>query len=283
MHRALWVGGFFGLVGPILLGCSSSSANGASPDGGGGGGSSSGGGTTSSGGAGSSGGSASGGGTVSGAQSLIGTWDLLLAAPMMMPTANGGPGVTITVGQNSLAVASPGFTLMATRTGNALTFADDEEPGNGGSDVALTATQTAASFNAGILPFDLGGSWAMKIVPTGGATVMTCTLAVSSTEIDGSCNKITDGFTFSFTTTKMTSAASMLGDFGGTWMNTWTWPGMGGGTYPCQLEFTGNSITTCPLGPTNGSPLTGITFTYDGAGVASGVAAGSAEYSVTRR
>lgn len=104
---------------------------------------------------------------MSGAQSLIGTWDLLLAAQMMMPTANGGPGVTITVGQNSLAVASPGFTLMATRTGNALTFADDEEPGNGGSDVALTATQTAASFNAGILPFDLGGSWAMKIVPTG--------------------------------------------------------------------------------------------------------------------
>lgn len=112
---------------------------------------------------------------------------------------------------------------------------------------------------------------------------MTCTLAVSSTEIDGSCNKITDGFTFSFTTTKMTSAASMLGDFGGTWMNTWTWPGMGGGTYPCQLEFTGNSITTCPLDPMSGSPLTGITFTYDGASVASGVAAGWAEYSATRR
>jgi len=61
---------------------------------------------------------------------------------------------------------------------------------------------------------------------------------------------------------------------------------MNGGTFPCALDFTGNSITTCAGGPMNGevtgSPLAGITFTYDGANTLSGAAQGWAEYSATR-
>jgi hypothetical protein len=84
----------------------------------------------------------------------------------------------------------------------------------------------------------------------------------------------------------MSTAASGFGDFGGTWNNTWTVPGTNGGTFPCTLDFTGNSITTCAGGQMNGevtgSPLAGITFTYDGANTVSGAAQGWAEYSATR-
>jgi hypothetical protein len=210
--------------------------------------------------------------------SLIGTWDVILG-----PLGATGPVTTVTVGQNSLTVNSPDFVLTATRTGSALTFTDEQTIGNPGNNAVLTATQTASPFNAGILPFDLGGSWAMQIVPAGQSTFMTCTLTVSSTEIDGACQKVAGGFDFSFTTTKMSSAASSLGDFGGKWTNTWIWPGTTGGSYPCELDFIGNTITTCPSVTTNKSPLTGITFTYDGASTASGAATGWAEYSATRQ
>jgi hypothetical protein len=195
----------------------------------------------------------------------------------------------VTIGQDSLMVNSPDFILNATRAGNALTFTDEQTIGNPSSNVVLTAAQTAATFNAGILPFNLGGSWTMQIGPPGQSAVETCTLTVSSTEIDGACHGVSRPLIdFSFTTMKMTSAASSLGDFGGTWMSTWTSPGASGGTYPCLITFMGNTITTCSggaviNGAVNGTPLSGITFTYDGANKASGAAQGWAEYSATRR
>jgi hypothetical protein len=151
----------------------------------------------------------------------------------------------------------------------------------------LTATQTAGTFNAGIVPFDLGGSWTMQAGPKGGAPTLTCTLNVTAAEIDGACQQVSPaGPWFGFTTQKMSAAASSFGDFGGKWLNTWTNPGTGGGTFPCTLDFTGNSITTCAGGAVNGqisgSPLPGITFTYDGANTVSGAAQGWAEYSATR-
>jgi len=234
---------------------------------------------------GASGGDAGGldGGTSTGGPSLVGTWDLMTT--QMGDTSS--VTTTVTIGQDSLTVMSPGFNLTATRTGSALTFTDEQTLSEPNNNVVLTATQTAAAFNTGILPFNLGGSWTMQIVPAGQTTVMTCTLTVSSTEIDGACQKVTqDGFDFHFTTAKMTAAASSLGDFGGTWMNTWT-SGADGGAYPCQLDFTGNGLTTCAGGAMNGeitgTPLSGITFTYDGANTVSGVAQGWAEYSATRR
>jgi hypothetical protein len=179
----------------------------------------------------------------------------------------------VVIGQDSLTVTSPSFTLTAVRTGNSVAYTD-MAPGS----IVLDATQTVAPFDTGILPFNLGGSWAMQITQ-GAGTVETCTLSVSASEIDGSCQKITGGFNFSFTTTKMSSAASALGDFGGKWMNVW------GGTYPCELDFLGNGITTCTPGDAsvNRNVLQGITFTYDGANTASGIAQGWAEYSATRR
>jgi hypothetical protein len=277
MNRALWV---CGLCGFVSAGCSSSTGPGdtAGADGAAAGGAEGGGpsGGADGGGGGSSGGAATGG------TSLTGTWDLVTT----QDGTSGAVPTTVAIGQDSLTVTSPEFTLTAVRTGQTLTFTDEDSPGDPGNNVALTAIQTAASFNAGILPFDLGGSWAMQIVPAGGSPVMTCTLTVSSTEIDGACQKVTDdGFDLNFTTKKMTSAASSLGDFGGTWMNNWE--GTGGVYYPCELDFIGNSITTCPGqvkdGEITGSPLTGITFTYDGANTASGAAQGWAEYSATRR
>ena len=52
-----------------------------------------------------------------------------------------------------------------------------------------------------------------------------------------------------------------------------------------ELDFLGNGITTCAgtNGGTSGHPLEGITFTYDGASTASGVAQGWAEYSAMRQ
>jgi len=260
VKQALWVGGLCGL---LSLGCSSGpSPNGPEADAGTG-----------------------SGATGTGAASLIGTWDLALTQMVQAGDAL----TTITIGQDSLTVASPDFTLTATRTGSTLTFNDNEEPPPyTGVSAALTATQTAGTFDAGILPFDLGGSWTMQIVPGGGSTVMTCTLTVSASEIDGACQHVTpDGFDFTFTTTKMAPAASSLGDFGGMWLNTWVWPGDAGGSFPCMLTFAGNTITTCPStvmnGGITGSPITGISFTYDGANQVSGAAAGWSEYSATRQ
>ena len=216
------------------------------------------------------------------AGSLVGTWNLTT-------TAMGGAGVltTVTIGQDSLSITSPSFTLTATRTSNVLAFADNAPPGVPGNAAALTATQTAGTFNAGIVPFDLGGSWTMQAGPKGGSTTVTCTLNVSAAEIDGACEDVSPARPwFSFTTQKTSPAASSFGDFGGKWTNTWTSPGMGSGTFPCTFDFTGNGITTCDggavNGQVNGSPLAGITVTYNGANTVSGSAQGWAEFSATR-
>jgi hypothetical protein len=205
-----------------------------------------------------------------------------------MGSTGAGVLTMVTIGQDSLIVTSPGFTLTAIRTGNGLTFTDNESPGvaAGAFDV-LTATQTVGTFDTGMLPFNLGGSWTMQAGPRGGAPTVTCTLTVSVAEIDGACQQLSPaGPWFSFTTRKTVAAGSSLGDFGGQWLNTWTWPGANGGTFPCTLDFTGNSISTCARGAADGqvteNPLAGITFTYDGANTASGAAQGWAEYFATR-
>jgi hypothetical protein len=280
MHRALGIAGLCGLV---CFGCANASGgSGATAEDGGGGSSggvgSSGAGGSSSGTTGSSSGVSSSGSGIT-AKSLIGTWDLTGTA---IGSVGGGPGsplATIVIGQDSLTVTDSSFTLTAVRTGNTVAYTD-MAPGT----IVLNATQTAAAFDTGILPFNLGGTWAMQIVQ-GATTVETCTLSVTTSEIDGACHVITQGIDFSFTTTKMSSAASVLGDFGGKWMNNWTWPGTSGGTYPCELDFIGSSITTCMPGDAsmNGNALQDITFTYDGANTVSGIAQSYAEYSATRQ
>jgi hypothetical protein len=212
--------------------------------------------------------------------SLIGTW---------MLTTNASNGVTtVTIGQDSLNVTSPEFSLTATRAGNALTFTDYDNPSNPSNAGVLTATQTPGAFNAGIVPFDLGGSWTMQAGTKGMSPFVTCTLDVSAGEIDGACRLVSpDGPWFHFTSQKMPgAAASIFGDFGGDWINTWTWDENDGGTFPCALHFAGSGITTCTGGAMNGrvvgSPLAGITFTYDGAHTLSGAAQGWAEFSATR-
>jgi hypothetical protein len=224
---------------------------------------------------------AEGGVAATSGNSLIGTWNLTTTST----TGTDPNATTIVIGQDSLTVTSPGnFALTAVRAGNTLAFIDEQTPGEPGNNVTLTAMQTAASFDAGILPFDLGGTWSMQIVPAGQTTVMTCTLSVSAGEIDGACRHVTDdGFDFSFTTKKMSSAASSFGDFGGTWLNTWTWPGDAGGSYPCAITFSGNDITTCAGVIEQGSQVTGISFTYDGADTTSGTVQGWGEYSATRQ
>jgi hypothetical protein len=217
-----------------------------------------------------------------GSGSLVGTWNLTT-------TEMGGAPIhtTVTVGQDSLSIVSASFTLTATRSANMLAFTDNAPPGDPGNVSLLVGNQTASPYSAGIVPFDLGGSWTMQAGPKAGSSTVTCTLTVSAAEIDGACQQTSPvGPWFSFTTQKMSPAASIFGDFGGKWINTWTTPGMGGGTFPCTLDFTGNSITTCAGGAMNGqisgSPLTGITFTYDGANTVSGSAQGWAEFSATR-
>jgi hypothetical protein len=218
-----------------------------------------------------------------GTSPLLGTWDLTTTPPGSGPVLS-----TVTLGQDSLTVTSPSFTLTASRTGSSLAFQDNENPSNVADNATLTGVQTAAAFDAGMVPFNLGGSWTMQVVPNGGTAIVTCTLQVSATEIDGACQLVSPPSAwFSFTTSKSNSVASSFGDFGGTWTNTWIWPGAMGGTYPCELNFSGASLTTCAGGAMNGqpqgSPLAGITFTYDGANTASGAAQGWAEFSATRR
>jgi hypothetical protein len=203
-----------------------------------------------------------------------------------MAGGGGAVSTTLTIGQDSLSITSPDFTLTAVRTGNVLSFTDNDPP-NGSNAGALTATQTAGTFSAGIVPFDLGGSWTMQAGPKGGSTTVTCTLKVTAMEIDGACQFLSPAAPwFSFTTAKTNAAASSFGDLGGTWTNTWTWPGMSGGMFPCALDFAGKSINTCSGGATNGqingNPLAGIAFTYDGANTVSGSAQGWAEFSATR-
>jgi hypothetical protein len=216
------------------------------------------------------------------AGSLVGTWNLTT-------TATGGAALltTVTIGQDSLSVTSPDFTLTAARTGNTLAFTDNDPPSDPGNAASLDAIQSAGAFTAGIVPFNLGGSWAIQAGPKGGSPIVACTLSVSAAEIDGTCQYLSPaGPWFDFTTRKLSPASSSFGDFGGTWTNTWTWAGTAGGTYPCMLDFTGNTITTCAGGAKDGevvgSPLAGIMFTYDGANTVSGSAQGWAEFSATR-
>jgi hypothetical protein len=243
----------YGLFGVLSISCSSTSGS-ASPD--------------------------SGAPPGTGAASLVGTWNLTTTAP-----GGGSVPTTVTIGQDSLTVSSPSFTLTAVRTGSALAFTDTDSYSHA-ADV-LTATQTAGTFNAGIVPFDLSGSWTMQGGAKGGSPTVTCTLNVTAGEVDGACQELSPpGSWFSFTTQKTSAAASSFGDFGGKWTNTWTWPGTGGGVFPCTLDFSGNTITTCAGGATDGeitgSPLAGIMFTYDGANTVSGAAQGWAEFSATR-
>jgi hypothetical protein len=194
---------------------------------------------------------------------------------------------TLTIGQDSLSITSPSFTLTAVRTGNVLSFTDNDPPNLPGNAAALTAMQTAGAFNAGVVPFDLGGSWTMEAGPKGGSPTVSCTLSVTAAEIDGACQSIPPSSSwFTFTTKKTSAAASSFGDFGGTWINTWTWHEPDAGAFPCTLDFMGNDITTCAggalNGQVNGSPLAGIIFTWDGANTVSGSAQGWAEFSATR-
>jgi len=211
---------------------------------------------------------------------LAGTWTVTT-------TAMGAAVVTmVTIGQDSLNITSPDFTLTATRTGPALGFTDNDPPGAANTAV-LNGTQEGGAFSAGIVPFDLGGSWTIQAGPKGAAATVTCTLNVSVAEIDGACQVLSPaGPWFNFTSQKMSAASSSLGDFGGKWTNTWTWAGASGGTFPCLLDFAGNGITTCDggalSGEVNGSPLAGITFTYDGMNTVSGSAQGWAEFSAMR-
>jgi hypothetical protein len=220
------------------------------------------------------------GSTTGSANNLIGTWDLTTTPIGDTPVAT-----TVVVGQDQLTITSPGWSLTAQRTSDTLSFDDIFGPSSG---AVLTATQTAATFNAGIIPFNLGGTWAIQGGPSGGASTITCTLQVSGEEIDATCNNVSpSSLWFSFTTAKGPSATSGFGDFGGTWTNTWTWGGSSTTTYPCELDFSGNDINTCDGGAVNGavvgSPLAGITFTWDGANTVSGSAQGWAEFSATRR
>jgi hypothetical protein len=215
--------------------------------------------------------------------SLVGTWTLTTT-----PLGASAVATTLTIGQDSLSITSPSFTLTATRTGNVLSFTDNDPPSAPSNAASLVGTQTAAAFNAGIVPFDLGGSWAMEAGPKGGSATVKCTLTVTSAEIDGACQSLSPASAdwFTFTTSKMSAEASSFGDFGGRWVNTWTWQEPDAGAFPCTLDFAGNDITTCSGGAVNGqvsgSPLAGITFTYDGANTVSGAAQGWAEFSATR-
>jgi hypothetical protein len=60
----------------------------------------------------------------SGGGSLVGTWHLTTGA--IGGPAGTGIATTVTIGQDSLDIASPSFTLTATRTGNVLAFADNQ-------------------------------------------------------------------------------------------------------------------------------------------------------------
>jgi hypothetical protein len=228
--------------------------------------------------------SSSSGSTTTGASSssgaalgLIGTWDLSTT-----PIGSSAIPSTVIVGQDSLTITSPSFSLTAQRASNVLTLDTDA----GGDFGTTTCTQTAAGFDAGIVPFNLGGTWAIQIGPTGGSTELSCTLSVAGTEVDGTCDDW-----FNFTTAKNPNAqtpASSFGDFGGNWTNTWVWGEPDAGIYPCALGFAGNDINTCDGGASgaenfDGNPLAGITFTWDGANTVSGSAQGWAEFSATRQ
>jgi hypothetical protein len=202
--------------------------------------------------------------------------------------ASNAVATTVTIGQNSLDITSASFTLTAIRTGNVLTFTDNDPPSAPANAGVLAATQTASAFNAGVVPFDLGGSWTMQAGPKGGSATVTCTLSVAAAEIDGACQFLSPASPwFTFTTHKTNGAASSFGDFGGSWVNSWIWQDTDAGTFPCTLDFAGNGITSCtgggPVhGQVSGNPLAGITVTYDGTNTVSGSANGWAEFSATR-
>jgi|HubBroStandDraft_1064217.scaffolds.fasta_scaffold00860_8 hypothetical protein len=79
----------------------------------------------------------------------------------------------VTIAQDSLNITSPDFTVPASRSGTALNFTDNDPPSDPPSDpgdpAVLSAIQTAGTLNAGMVPFDLGGSWTIQAGPKGSA------------------------------------------------------------------------------------------------------------------
>lgn len=227
---------------------------------------------------GSSGSSTTGGSGGSSANSLAGTWDLTTTPVSGSPVHS-----TVVVDQDSLTIHSPDFEFTGTRAGDALDFVD-----SAGGPGVFDGTRTTGSLDLGIIPIAIGGSWTFQGGVQGDAPSVRCTMQLGAHEIDASCDTLgpTDPW-FSFTSSRDAGEDSSFGDLGGTWHNVWVNGAKGSKSYPCDLHVSGNDVDTCAGGAVNGavdgSPLAGITFTYDGADTISGSAHGWAEFSAKRR
>jgi len=198
-----------------------------------------------------------------GGASLIGTWDVTITQ-----TGSSTSQAVVVVGTDALNVNGNGFSFSVLRSSNELLFTDTS-----GSTINVTATQTESSFNGGIVPFNMGGSWSI----TGGSPADNCTAQIAGQQLTSSCGNASPYQ--DMTLTKTSSEASVYGDFGGTW--AWTW-NFQPGTTTCALEFKDSGITQI-CSSDGGSALNGATtFQFNGNTV-SGTAPSGVEFSATRR
>jgi hypothetical protein len=205
-----------------------------------------------------------------GGSPLIGTWDLTTT-----PSGSGSTQSVVSVGQDQITITSSGFNFTMSRSSNVLEGSDVT-----GNTIDVNSTQSAAAFDTGIIPFNLGGSWSIQGGMAGNNANVVCSLQMAANQITATCSDSADSqdpFNFTFTQTPTQQQASSFGALGGTWSNTWTW-GQDAGTYECALDFSGQSISTCDAG---GHILEDITFQLNG-DTASGNAQGT-EFTATRR
>jgi hypothetical protein len=206
-----------------------------------------------------------------GGSPLIGTWDLTTT-----PSGSGSTQSVVSVGQDQLTLTSAGFNFSLVRSGNVLQGADVTS----GNTIDTNSTQSAAAFDTGIIPFNLGGTWSIQGGAAGSNPNVVCSLQMTANQTTATCSDSDDNqdpFNFTFTQTLGQQQASSFGALGGSWSNTWTWE-PDAGTYDCVLDFAGQGITTCNGG---GHILENITFQLNG-DTASGNAQGT-EFTATRR
>jgi hypothetical protein len=198
--------------------------------------------------------------------SLIGTWDVTITQTGQTPVTG-----VVVIGNESLQITSGNLLFTVLRSQNQLTFTDAE-----GTTSTVVATQSAAPFAGGVIPFSLGGSWDI----VGGGNSCAAQIAPPPGQLTSTCNGAMPYQ--SLTLNPGSRESSVFGDFGGAWALSWTFQSA---FYACGLEFKDARIAqTCISdGGTDINSLIGTTVFQLDVGQVSGTAPQGIEFYGTRR
>jgi hypothetical protein len=197
--------------------------------------------------------------------SLLGTWDVTVTPTVGLPAH-----ATVVLGTESLNITGNGLNFTVIRSGNQLLFSDVS-----GSTVSVAATQTAAGFFGGSIPFNMGGGWQIQ---SGDTPPFVCQGQVGPAQIVSDCGdagRQPQDVLSGFTLVKTLAESSMFGDLGG----KWAWSDDAGAN--CTVEFRDQTMSSFCIN--SGSDMDGAFSGQLSGNTFSGTAPNSVEFSATKR